>query len=176
MFINPKVAIEKGWIVGAVEEKNIQPNAIDFTLDKLFSIQKTNPFVLSETLKQMRGGEEILADKPNEFNFIDEARYWKLDANTSYDGMSSFYVRVPEGVAAYLLTRSTFIRNGLFLASGLYDSGFEGHIGFSIHNNSGTALVAPGTRIGQIIFVESENALVYAGGYNHAAGDHWTKG
>jgi deoxycytidine triphosphate deaminase len=168
MFINPKIAIENGWVSGIVsEEKQVQPNAIDFTLDRLFSINPTS-FHISEGGKKMRGGDEIQPVLDRREN-ID---YWRLDSNSVYDGMSNIYVDIPDGVAAMLIIRSTFNRNGIFLTSGLYDSGFKGHIGFAIHNRSVQAFISPGTRIGQIIFVESENALQYAGGWNHAEGTH----
>ena len=35
MYISPQVAIDNGWIKGITDpEKQIQPNAIDFTLDQ----------------------------------------------------------------------------------------------------------------------------------------------
>ena len=169
MFIKPTVAIDKGWIKGDFTDKNVQPNAIDFTLDRLFSIHEHHTFVINEDKKEMRGGEKLNAD------FVlhgDDNMYWRLNPHTSYDGMSDFYVSVPEGVAALLIIRSTFNRNGIFLTSGLYDSGYEGHCGFALHNNSGVALISPGTRVGQIIFVDSESAKMYDGGWNHNVGTH----
>ena len=167
MFINPKIAIAEGWITGIVDsEKQVQPNAIDFTLDKLFSINHTSHFVISENEKKMRGGEQLV---PAELRVTPHTLFWKLE-QTIYDGLSDIYVDIPDGVAAMLVTRSTFTRNGVFITSGLYDSGFKGNIGFTIHNWLGVTTIGVGTRIGQIIFVESENARQYAGGYNHEAG------
>lgn len=163
MFIKPTVAIDNGWIKGKFTDDNVQPNAIDFTLDKLFTINHNESFFISNTTKLMRGGYEVMPDPC----FPD---YWMLAEKSSYDAMSDFYVEVPEGVACMLIIRSSFNRNGIFLTSGLYDSGYKGHIGFAIHNNSGAAYIAPGTRIGQIIFVQSESAKVYAGGWNHEEG------
>ena len=57
MFINPKTAISEGWITGIVDpEKQIQPNAIDFAVDQVFSVATANAFVISEAGKVMRGG------------------------------------------------------------------------------------------------------------------------
>ena len=168
MFINPKIAIENGWITGIVNpEKQIQPNAIDFTLDKLFTINDFNTFIIDEDSKKMRGGVEVNSWQGR----TTEREYWTIEKGV-YDGMSDIYVDVPDGVACMLIIRSTFNRNGIFLTSGLYDSGFKGHIGFAIHNRGGRAQIGVGTRFGQIIFVESENALQYAGGYNHEAGEY----
>ena len=163
MFISPQFAIDNNWISGILDpEIQVQPNAIDFTLDTLYSINDDATFFLSNTDKKMRGGVEQLTDDNN----------WTLSPNKVYDGMSSMYVNVPEGVAALLIIRSTLNRNGIFLTSGLYDSGFQGHIAFALHNRSGTAVIERGTRVGQIIFVESNSVGMYAGGYNHTAGTH----
>lgn len=172
MFINPKHAIQEGWISGIKDEDvQVQPNAIDFTLDRLFSISD-NEFIICadpanafKEIKQMRGGTEI-APYPDRRTGI---QFFNLDTG-SYDILSDVYVDLPQGVAALLVTRSTFIRNGLFLIAGLYDSGFKGHIGCVLHNLKGTAKVQKGTRVGQVIFVSSENAKLYAGHYNHELG------
>ena len=167
MFINPQIAINRGWITGIVNpEKQVQPNAIDFTIDKVFSIATANAFVISEHGKVMRGGAPYapVEDRASGLEF------WNFKAGTMWDCLSDIYVNVPDGVACMLVARSTFTRNGLFLTSGLYDSGFAGHIGYVLHNRAGLAKVGVGTRVGQIIFVESQNASSYAGGYNHEAG------
>lgn len=179
MFISPKIAITEGWITKTGydsyddwnDAKYVSPNAIDFTLDKLFTIHEHNIFRIDENSKLMRGGDEVTTTNDPRFN----KDYWNLSPHTSYDGMSDFYVNIPEGVAAMLIVRSTFNRNGIFITSGLYDSGFQGHCGFAIHNNSGAAQVAPNTRIGQIIFVESESTKMYSGGYNHKSGSHYSE-
>lgn len=172
MFINPKIAIENNWITGITNpEIQVQPNAIDFTLDKVFIIKTSNDFIISEQGKQMRGTVEHLP-VPDRRTGIE---FWHLHGESVFDGMSNVYVDIPEGVAALLIVRSTFNRNGIFITSGLYDSGFSGNLGFAIHNRSGAAKIGVGTRIGQIIFVKSENALMYAGGYNTEKGQHWSE-
>ena len=171
MFINPQTAIDEGWITGTFTEKNIQPNAIDFTLDKLFEINNDEAFIINEDYKLMRGSVEIEAEEDED----DGLHYWPIDIRVSYDGMSSMYCKLPEGVACLLIIRSTFNRNGMFLTSGLYDSGFEGHIGFVLHNRSGPAKIATGTRIGQIMFIPSDSAGMYAGGWNHGNDTHYSQ-
>jgi deoxycytidine triphosphate deaminase len=171
MFINPTVAIDNGWIKGDFGYDNVQPNAIDFTLNKLFTINQSQAFRIDSDEKRMRGGSEVKATFDPRFN----KEYWTLHAGNCYDGMSDFYVDIPEGVAAMLIVRSTFNRNGIFITSGLYDSGYKGHCGFAIHNNSGIAHIEPNTRIGQIIFVESGTAKLYNGSWNHKDGSHYSE-
>jgi len=176
MVINPRLAIKKGWVLipeGVDMDKCIQPNAIDFTIDKVFTIDSQKPFYINESNKHMRGGPELIPspvlDPMNEVH-----HYWKLDTGI-YDGMSNFFVDIPEGVAALLIIRSTFNRNGLFITSGLYDSLFSGSVGFAIHNRSGAAFISPGTRIGQLIFIHSDSTGGYAGRYNTLPGQHWSE-
>jgi len=63
----------------------------------------------------------------------------------------------------------------MFLTSGLYDTGFEGHIGCAIHNVIGTAHIEKGIRFGQVEFHSADSYGTYEGGYNHTDGTHWTK-
>lgn len=181
MFINPKQAIENKWITHPdcdsyqdwVDRKYVCPNAIDFTVDQMFTINNNNVFSISNEHKTMRGGD-VMKALP-----IHEAKHphamWELYKG-SYDAMSQMYVNVPDGVACELIIRSSFSRNGLFLTSGLYDTGFSGHIGFVLHNMIGPApaYIAVGTRIGQIKFVVAQNEGEYAGGYSHDQGTHWS--
>lgn len=169
MFINPKTAIEKGWITGiANPDKQVQPNAIDFTADQAFEVSHFD-FYISESGKQMRGGEPLATrttffEPENKESFI-------IPGRDMLDFLSDVYVELPEGVAAQLVIRSTLSRNGLLLTSGLYDSGFKGHIGFLLHNlHEYDAIIAKGTRVGQIVFIAADSAGTYAGGYNHVAG------
>lgn len=172
MFINPKIAIDEGWISGIADvDKQLQPNAIDFTLDVVHEINVYNIFTISEGGKEMKGTSPFEPIKSRS----DDQLFWFLRHSNVYDGMSDVYVNIPDGVAAMLITRSVFSRNGVFLTSGLYDSGFKGHIGFAIHVRQGDARVYTGTRIGQVIFVESENASQYVGGWNHKEGTHYTE-
>lgn len=175
MFISPKTAIAEGWITHpkcqSVEDwttrKFLNPNAIDFTLDRVYNIREDNAFIIDEDNKMMRGVDERLpvADRAT------QKMHWNLLGNSVYDCMSDLYVEVPEGVACELIIRSTFSRNGIFLTSGLYDTGFQGNIGFALHNRcNGILKVGIGTRIGQIKFVESASEGTYAGQYNHEAG------
>lgn len=175
MFINPQQAIDSGWITfldGTDIDVLVQPNAIDFTLDRLYKLKDDSSFYLHEEFKIHRGTVEVEPQTITREMIVDE--YFKLDAHSCYDAMSDIYVSVPEGVAAFLIVRSSLNRNGLFITSGLYDSGFKGNIGFFIHNNaSSPAYLQEGVRVGQIIFVKSDSHGVYSGSYNTQPGQFW---
>lgn len=174
MFINPREAIALKWITwlnGPVPENCIQPNAIDFDLERLFLPNSETLFAFSEQGKVMRKLDEIKATTSQ----TDGLPWFYLNPNSYYDFQSSFYVEVPEGVCAWLIARSTLNRNGMFITSGLYDSGYKGPIAGILHNRSGVAKIAQHTRIGQIIFARSDSAGLYKGGYNVEQGKHYTE-
>jgi deoxycytidine triphosphate deaminase len=174
MLASPKQAVDDNWVTHPdckqysewVDRNFISPNAIDFTIDKLFAVDNTTVAVLSETEKKMRKVTEVAVDSDG---------YWTLEPNVVYDGMSAFFVSVPKQHAAQLIIRSTFNRVGCRMSSGLYDDSFSGNIGFTLINHSGQLKVKPGTRIGQIMFIESNSVGAYKGGYNSTADTHWTE-
>ena len=151
-------------------EKCVQPNALDFTVDQISKIIQT-PCSIGEDAKLMRQQSVCI---PTIVDTRESVAHWELDVG-SYDFMSNFYVDLPEGVAAIVATRSTFIRNGLFVTTGLWDSGFKGPAGGVLHNPVAHARIAEHVRIAQLIFVQTDRNGMYAGGYNTAANQHWTE-
>jgi len=70
-----------------------------------------------------------------------------------------------------LITRSTLNRNGAFIISGLYDSGFYGPAAGTIYNFGGMTLIELGARVAQFVVAEAENDFPYDGSYNTKQGD-----
>lgn len=142
--------------LSAVDAVQVQPNAVDIKIDKLFRIDHHKMFVIDEEQKQHRGSYEV---KP------DEDGYFEIDPYVSYEFIAEGTVTIGEGEAGYVITRSTLNRNGLFLTSGLYDTGYSGVMAGVIHNRSGRAKIAKGTRIGQMLIWEAEALHHYDGSY-----------
>ena len=57
------------------------------------------------------------------------------------------------------------VRNGLFLTSGLYDSGYNGVMAGVLHVGVGAARIKKGTRIGQYLNFKAEALSSYDGDY-----------
>lgn len=166
MLASPKEMVAAGFVKNLVDaKKQIQPNAIDFTVDVISELTGTTCYI-GEDAKRMRTQTPVEADS---------SCSWFLKPNASYDVSSDMYVEVPEGKAALLILRSTFVRNGMTLSSGLYDSGFKGNIGAVLHTNGVAPILQKGVRIGQIMFIDSDSVGKYAGGYNTEIGQHWTE-
>ena len=74
-------------------------------------------------------------------------------------------IDVGSGEAGFVITRSTLNRNGVFLTSGLYDTGYNGVMAGVMHISCGKMKVKPGTRIGQYLCFEAEQMSIYSGDY-----------
>ena len=136
------------------EEKAIQPNAYDISLDKVFKMNDAS-FIISELNKSHRGSTEVK---------YDEAEYFQLEPGT-YEFTAKEIISVGAGEAGWIITRSTLNRNGLFITSGLYDSGYHGIMAGALHVTGGTAFIKKGTRIGQFLLFKSETLNMYDGDY-----------
>lgn len=139
----------------AVKDGDSQPNAVDLRLEKIFKI-KSDIFEISNEHKKHRGTElEIKPDPEGYFNL----------APGSYEVIMENIINVGNGEAGWVITRSTLNRNGCFLTSGLYDSGYNGVMAGVLHVGVGHARIKKGTRIGQYLSFDAEALSSYDGDY-----------
>lgn len=140
-------------------DTQVQPNAIDLRLDKVF-VSYTQPFVISEDEKQHRITKEI--------DPVDD--WWYLDPG-SYEVVMEGTVTLGPDEAGWVITRSSLNRNGCFLTSGLYDSGYSGVMAGVLHVNNGPMRIKRSTRIGQFLLFKAQSLNQYDGDYG-AGKDH----
>lgn len=137
-----------------VKDGDVQPNAVDLRLNKIFKIN-SDIFEISNDFKKHRGTEELFPDGEGYF-FLDPGHYEIVMENI---------INVGPNEAGWVITRSTFNRNGLFITSGLYDSGYHGVMAGVLHVTVGSAKIKQGTRIGQYLSFDSESIKMYDGSY-----------
>lgn len=135
-------------------EDQVQPNAIDLRVDKIFRIQNRQ-FNIDEESKQHRGSVEI---EPN------TEGYWRLDPGT-YEIIMQGEITIGPEEAGWVITRSTLNRNGVFITSGLYDSGYSGVMAGAMHVNVADMRIKRGTRVGQFLLFKAEALHQYEGSY-----------
>lgn len=141
--------------LSCVSEGDSQPNAVDLRLDKVFKI-KEDLFEISNDYKKHRGTDyEVKVDPDGYFN-LEPGHYEVVMENI---------IHVGAGEAGWVITRSTLNRNGLFLTSGLYDSGYHGVMAGVLHVTIGNARIKRGTRIGQYLSFDAEALSQYDGDY-----------
>ena len=137
-----------------IQEGDSQPNAVDLRLGKVFFI-RPNTFIIDESDKTHRGSVELP---------VGEDGYYTL-VEGHYEVVMENVITVGEGEAGWVITRSTLNRNGIYLTSGLYDSGYHGVMAGVMHVTCGPMKVRPGTRIGQYLSFEAESLSMYDGSY-----------
>ena len=141
-----------------VREEDIQPNAVDLRVDKIFRMDITKNFVIGEEdgkeTKQHRGSTEL---------YPYEDGYWYLTPGT-YEIIMENIINVGADEAGWVITRSTLNRNGLFITSGLYDSGYNGVMAGALHVTA-PARIKKGTRVGQFLLFTSQSLKKYDGDY-----------
>jgi deoxycytidine triphosphate deaminase len=137
-----------------VKEGDVQPNAVDLRLGKVFKISQST-FIIDEKDKKHRGSYEMLPDREGYYN-LPEGHY-----EVVMDNM----IVVGDKEAGWVITRSTLNRNGVFLTSGLYDSGYDGVMAGMMHVTCGPMRVQRGTRIGQYLSFNAEALHKYDGSY-----------
>ena len=137
-----------------VQEGDVQPNAVDLRLARVYQISGSL-FEVSNEHKKHRGSQEITPDQEG---------YYLL-APGSYEVVMENIINVGPNEAGWVITRSTLNRNGCYLTSGLYDSGYHGVMAGVLHVTIGPARIKQGTRIGQYLSFDSESLSSYNGDY-----------
>jgi deoxycytidine triphosphate deaminase len=138
-----------------VHEGDSQPNAVDLRLGKVFKI-RDEIFEISNEHKKHRGIEYELQPDNEGYYFLEPGHYEVVMDNI---------IEVGENEAGWVITRSTLNRNGLFITSGLYDSGYHGAMAGVLHVMVGPAKIKKGTRIGQYLSFDAESLSSYDGDY-----------
>lgn len=137
-----------------VQPGDVQPNAVDLRIGKVFKVSN-GLFVITEEDKTHRGSKELQPDANG---------FWNLPEG-HYEVVMENVIEVGEGEAGWVITRSTLNRNGVFLTSGLYDTGYHGVMAGMMHVSCGPMRVRKGTRIGQYLSFDAENLSKYEGSY-----------
>jgi deoxycytidine triphosphate deaminase len=148
------IRVRDGKEVVGFDEVQVQPNAIDLKVESLMLIDDST-FTIDEEKKQHRESKSVPT----------KDGYWQLEAGKRYEVIFEGIIDIAEGEAGWVITRSTLNRNGLFLTSGLYDSGYKGVMAGCLHVTSGPAQIKKGTRLGQFILFEAESLSSYNGDY-----------
>jgi len=141
-------------ILTNVYEGDSQPNAVDLRLGKVFKIEPY-VFIVDNETKKHRGTVEIQPDEEG----------WYVLETGHYEVVMENLIRVGLNEAGWVITRSTLNRNGVFLTSGLYDSGYNGVMAGVMHVTCGRMQIKKGTRIGQYLSFDAEMHHVYDGSY-----------
>lgn len=170
MIINPKKAVEAGWVKN-IDEKAVQQNGIDLRLDRLFAVDATgDPLILHKDEKSL---PNLTEQYPMEYGLGSGGLFsgWYLQSLVAYQMLAMESIDIPSGACAEIVGRSTLNRSGIFFRSALYDSGFSAPaIQLAIFPFA-SAYIERGARVCQIIFYEADSASLYQGEYKDKVHD-----
>lgn len=94
--------------LSAVQDDDVQPNAVDLRLGKIFLIRPAT-FTITEEEKIHRGSVQLTPDRLG---------YYVLPVG-DYEVVMENDIEVGDNEAGWVITRSTLNRNGVFLTSGV---------------------------------------------------------
>lgn len=138
------------------DSKMVQPNAIDLRLREVWRLETTT-FVLDEDSKTPRHRTVVPTD-------IDG--YWHLWPG-AYEIRLGDTISIGPEEAGLVIPRSTLNRNGVFITTGLYDSGYTGSMLACLHVTTDLFMVKKDTRLAQFLLFTAEALHQYDGQYQN---------
>lgn len=145
-------------------DNQVQPNALDVRLHKVYRWLTT-----AGRYSFLLGIEEKIHHPTREVQLILDTNHFYLDPG-AYEVLFEGNVSIADGEMGYVVPRSTLVRNGCTLISGLYDSGYNGVVGAQlVVSNPTGAKIEQGARIGQFVLETAQALHTYKGSYGTAS-------
>lgn len=137
-------------------DSQIQPNGLDLRVDKIYRAAGT---VRVPRDGKVEAGLQVI---PLEV----KGAFWELKPDSDLYWVDFLeQIHLPDGYCATLITRSSLVRAGVDVVSGLWDTGFYGQLGCTLRVHSPIS-IEWGAKLCQIQVHESKfNGLRYEGRY-----------
>lgn len=147
---------ERDLITNYVDiEKQITPNGFDLTIEKVFKFSDAGAVGFSN--------EERVLPEMNELSW--ETNFIKLSKGC-YKVRTNEVIKMPLNLVGIAMPRSSLLRSGVTISTGVWDAGFEGKSEFllMVENDKGFKIWR-NARVVQLIFMVTERVQE---GYNGA--------
>jgi len=158
MILDPFLVARKGYIDGHSWD-NIQPNSIDLTVKKVYTINGT--LVIYADKENQRQLPDYTEVEP--FFYGDHSMY-KLEPGIRYQVEFNEMLDLPDNFCGITLVRSSMAKSGCTGENGLFDSGYRGACGMMVQVQS-ESYIEVGASIAQMIFLEASTSRTYNGFY-----------
>lgn len=178
MFIHP---LNAKTAVTNITADCVQPNAVDLKIQAMYVQhgRKERAMILKNRTSHSRfiplQPSQVYVGLPPNFaeeitpsarDSIATTMAWVLKPNHFYQFETAHTVDMGEGEIGWVVGRSSLVRNGLLVSSGIYDAGFRGNVGGVIHNPTDQEVVIEvGARVAQLVIAKSESIKSYDGQY-----------
>lgn len=133
--------------ISNLSDKHIQQAAVDLSIERVWAVER-DVFLIDEEQKRFRSTTEL---------FVGEDGYWNLPEGV-YEISTQHSVTMSDNEVGLVVTRSSLLRNGVTISSGLMDPAFKtNNIGAVMHVRGGAMKIKPGTRVAQFIVWQVAN-------------------
>ena len=165
---------ERLVITPLLNEKQIADGAIDLRLGTEFIVTKRTEFLGLDPAKRNKGKSRNVYQ---ELIKVDFKNKFVLHPNQLVLGSTLEYISMPKTLSAYVLSRSSWGRLGLIIATATYvNAGFKGCLTLELENLGEVPLALyPGLRIAQLVIHELSSEGSYNGQYLNPTGPEFSK-
>lgn len=125
--------------VSNIDKDCVQQLACDLRLENVWWM--SGDFQIDEQSKKPRNTHKVAEDEEGYYNL----REGVYEVSFDHD------IAIGPDEGSLVITRSTLVRNGIQLVSGMWDPGFRGRGGCCMHVSGGNMRIKKGTRIGQFV-------------------------
>ena len=124
------------------------------------------------TLKEVKivNGGAVMSDKTNVTNYSDKASQTNKDGKEVYEFAPGTYsltfeqgIKLPSNKTAFIVHRSSVLRCGGVITSGIYDPGFEVEEMGAMLIVTEPLIIEKGARVAQVYIFENNEAEAYDG-------------
>jgi len=140
-------------------ETQLQPNGFDLCIDKVFRFVGRGRIDFSNKNRKIADVQEMPPDSEGKWSFGRGTYKIRMKETTN----------IPDNIRAIARPRSTLIRNGATVETGVWDSGYHGKSEslLLIENDRGI-IIEKGARVIQLIFFTGEiPETIYQGKFNN---------
>ena len=151
MIKNPKNFIEEHFQLSQFSK--FSPNGVDFSIKEVKGLRGCGCVGIEKTTLP----EYFLISPNNQDEYFLEPGAYSLTLNEGG--------KIPQGYCGMFQSRSSLARNGAFIESGLFDTGFETSnfgVMLMVYNTLGIKIIK-NARIAQLLLFEAEEAELYNG-------------
>ncbi len=148
-----KNLIKKKKLIEGFIDQDIQltSNGFDLTTGKIFEFAGKGELDFSNLERVLPETEEVKARKKNK---KDKYGWWNLKAG-AYKIKTNETLNLPKNLTAVAFSRSSLLRMGAYVQTGVWDAGFKGKSEFILRvENAKGIRVKQNARVAQIIFLK----------------------
>lgn len=141
------------YITKGFNTKDLAQNGLDLRISQLYMLDDISPARICDD-KRMFPRRNLV--EPIDGEYI-------LYPGKFYEVVSNIEVTVPADAAGLIIARSSMLRCGVLVTSGVYDSGYSGKVTLFMYPTTCLTALAKDERIGQLLIFTAQAYQLYSG-------------